>query len=255
MKTGPTWGWLVCAAFAIAGAAVLALQAQRVQQLRGEISLKRDAEAEVERLRRIRDELARQQVPADELEKLRADRAALARLRTEINTLKAQAERTLTKKTPPAPPPLIPASQWKNAGRATPEAVLETTLWAAAGGDVDALAKGLVFEPGAREKVETLIASLPADARRQYSTPEHLVALLTAKDIPTEGGVRFMARDQGADERVMAVVFQNEKEKRLQNKFLITRRVGEEWKLVVPHAAVAKYTVALKGAAPASNAK
>ncbi len=57
-----------------------------------------------------------------------------------------------------------PAAAWKNQGQATPEAAVETMLWAAAGGDLSALKNTLALAPDARVERQQIYlqAYLPA---------------------------------------------------------------------------------------------
>jgi len=115
---------------------------------------------------------------------LRDDHEAIRRLHSEIDDLKNR---------PIAPAPvapassvvLVPASAWKNAGRATPTAAFESVLWAATHGEVDALIGMLDFRAGgADRKLEELFAGLPAEVRAQYGSPEKMFATLLAAQIP-----------------------------------------------------------------------
>ena len=56
-------------------------------------------------------------------------------------------------------PPLtwVPASAWRNAGRLTPKAALETILWASADGDVNAVANAISLGATARANAEKIL--------------------------------------------------------------------------------------------------
>ena len=91
-----------------------------------------------------------------ELKKLREDIAALRKSTQEISqfTQMAQAAaalKTLGSTESSIATKLTPAEALRNLGRATPESAAETILWAAVGGDVDALSRAFVFTPTARE--------------------------------------------------------------------------------------------------------
>jgi hypothetical protein len=66
--------------------------------------------------------------------------------------------------------------EYRNAGRATARAALQTLAWACDRGDVAALVELTQLEPQARTKAETYYASLPADARRQWKSADEMVA-------------------------------------------------------------------------------
>ncbi|MBI4626610.1 MAG: hypothetical protein HY736_25750 [Verrucomicrobia bacterium] len=253
MRRGTIAGWLLLGGFAAVGGIVLAWQQQATAQLRHELALAREEHREAARLRAERERATAAQGSAAELSALRADRAALGRLRSEIEMLKtrmdeieqAPAADTITVTSPPATSELIPASTWENAGRATPKATLETALWAAVGGDIDVLADTISLDAGARAKAEAILAGLPAAARTHYASPEKLVALLTAKDVPEGASMRVVAQSGTAtDEARLYVVLQGEKATRGAD--LALRRHAGNWKLVVPESAVEKYGAMLK---------
>ncbi len=77
---------------AVAGVS-FALQRQSAAALQQEIALLRDNERKLALLRAENERLRAAQTPAAELERLRADRAALLRLRTEIEAMRARAEK------------------------------------------------------------------------------------------------------------------------------------------------------------------
>ena len=227
--------------------------------------------ADLARARQLKTERERQtaelaaqaagQPSADELARLRSDREATRRLRTEIEALKAASA-----KPQPSPRPistekrgtfadaqLAKAADWKNVGRTTPVAAFETALWAAASGEVDTLALGLVVEPSAQSELAGLWAELPEAARGQYGSPERLIAALTLKDIPLGSAQVFNAEVlkpgshpfEGEIARVAAALVTVENKR--TTHVLHLGRSGEEWKLIVPRAAVKKYRERLAG--------
>jgi hypothetical protein len=183
------------------------------------------------------------------------DEAAIARLRKEIAELKARAAARSRKDpasvTASAPAlsmtkQMLPVEQWKHAGHATPTAALETVLWAASVGDVDVLAGSFSIDPVVRTKVNGLLFRLPETIRKDYDTPERLMALLTAGDVPL-GAAQihdYHALNLGGT-ALVAVLRDTENRHRAANVTL--RQEGEAWKLVVPGEAVDKYAAILKG--------
>lgn len=206
---------------------------------------------------RLRAEIGRGPATTDstaELAALRADRVALERLRAEIERLKARVQEVRPAPVPeavaaPSPPnrlDLMPASGWKNAGRATPKEAVETALWAAVGGDIDVLADTISLDAGARAKAEAILAGLPAADRTHYASPEKLVALFTAKDVPVGASMRVMTRSHAAtDDAKLTLVLQGETATRSIE--LALRQRDGNWRLVVPESAVEKYGATLKG--------
>lgn len=79
-----------------------------------------------------------------------------------------------------------PASAWRNAGRATPQATTTTLLWAAANGDVATVREIFQFGEDTLAKARTWFDSLPPEARSTHVTPEDLVAGVTLAQISPE---------------------------------------------------------------------
>lgn len=156
---------------------------------------------------------------------------------------------------------MVPASDWKNLGRGTPEAALETTVWSVANGDMDTLAATLLVDATSREKLEQSLAALPSDLRSQYGTPEQLLALMVSKDIP-DGAMHILGplqpRPAGVpdDVAVMELKLQDT-EGGTKKTVVVVQRVSAEWQVFVPAEVVNKYvrqfaakTAAVPPAAP-----
>jgi hypothetical protein len=211
------------------------------------------------RLETENDRLRKDRVSAAELESLRGDREALARLRSEIEALRRRAEDPARLKAIQAEVPVaqgesimetqVRASAWRNAGTATPTATVETVLWAAAGGDVEKLASLLVFDPGVRAKAEALLASLPEAMRAEYDTPERLIAVLTAKDVPLGTARIFDPKFEDVSGRRILMNLTPVVGPGSKPVAVSLRQEGGIWKLGVPASAVEKYAAMLKGAA------
>lgn len=77
-----------------------------------------------------------------------------------------------------------PVQEWRNEGRATPQAAVDTLLWAAAGGDVAVMTSLLEFDEAAKKQAQDAFEALPPAARELYPTPEALVAGLTIAAVP-----------------------------------------------------------------------
>lgn len=276
-------------AVTLGGGFVLAWQWQATRQLRDEITLRREAQGALDRQRKEYEQLSQQRTAQAELDRLRADRAALLRLRTEIDTLTAGVAKKLAASAAKQAAPtsnlgieLTSATDWKNVGRASPAAMLETALWAAVGGDIDALAETLCLDGPARSKAEEILAQLPENVRQQYPTPETLVALFTAKDMPTDAKMNLAGQNKLSEsdaakisgagqfkltegDLVLSVLFvaetmvpgaESAKRRNVQPRTLFARREGDSWKLVVPVQAVEKYAALLAGATvPATRVK
>jgi hypothetical protein len=149
-------------------------------------------ESEVARLEAENRDLSSALVPGADLERLRADHVVVVRLQGEVDALKAREQAqddlsrseaaALTAETPANA--MIPVHDWKDAGRATPAAAVETALWAVAGGDLNTLAEMVNLNAEGRAKVETALAGLPDQIRAPLGTPERMMAMLVMKDLP-----------------------------------------------------------------------
>jgi hypothetical protein len=240
----------------LAGGVIFAWQWQTGVRLREEAARLEAQAREAARLREENERLAAHQKSPAEMESLRADHAEMERLRGEIDALSRRVEQAdhdaaqpqstaVTKDAAPAKE-AIAASAWKNAGQATPEAVLETALWSAKEGEIATLAGTLLLDERARTKAQALLASLPDAARAQYGTPEQLVAFLTAKDLPLTS-LRVDGMSVNGDEAQMVV---NVPTAANLDKLteLELHRSTDGWQIKVPESAIDKYARTLTGA-------
>jgi hypothetical protein len=255
---------------AVAAGVTIWLQRETSRQLQLELTQLREQRTEREALAEANRKLRGQQVSSEELARLRADRDAVARLRRELSDMEASvkdapppAPAAATPPTPPPAPKPIPSTAWKNAGRATPEAALETALWAAVGGDIDLLASTLELSPGARQRAEALLANLPPATRAQYATPEKFAALFTARDVPLDSSLTLNSRRADKEgEALLQVRLTGSRTVEgktalveSKNTFLTLRSSGDGWKLQVPETAIEKYAAALSAPAAPTSAK
>lgn len=227
---------------------------------RGEVVALRAKAAEVAGLRRERDRLIAEQVSPEEMQKLREERAAVQRMRQEIGRMRESADGRARSAASHAAEAavrevsltaeFVAAKDWKNAGRASAVAALETALWAAAGGDVKALAETIVLEPGARGKVDRLLDRLPREVSTQFKTAEDFLALMTANDVPlSEAHVLQPKLEPPPPEgwALLVAEFRDEKGQTRTLPLRLFRASPTEWRLVVPEAAIEKYGALLAG--------
>ncbi|MBI2512550.1 MAG: hypothetical protein HYV96_11255 [Opitutae bacterium] len=203
---------------------------------------------------RMREKIAaRVQVPptpADEAARKAAIAAAMA------------AQKLRAAQPPPPPEPRtdpsqpyefgrnLRAAQWQNRGLATPENALETVLWSAAGGDLDALKTALQFDAAGRSEAETVLAGLPTTARETYRTPEGLVTLFIAGDAPL-GSLTVLSRQDTGPNTALAYAALTDTGGAIRQVCLSFTRDGDRWRLVVPPNAVRKVaTRVLASASP-----
>ena len=252
-------GLLVYLGVTIAG--VLMWRHRTQVTLRDELNRQQHAAAEERRVKAELAGLRAQQLSPAEFARRREERAAWVALAGEIE---AQRSRMEVKK-PAAPPgsaaapprslkdlPLA-AGAWRDAGQETPAAAFETVLWAAASGEVEKLAAGLELDEATRSAAATIFNRLPPALQREVGTPEQLVALLTARDVPLGSAwILGQSDEQPKETRMVAQLADAEGKKR---DLLFTLRETEgRWRLVVPEQVMTKYTAFLQGK-PAETAR
>ncbi len=223
--------------------------------LRAELDQQRAALARQQASRQAEQQeqqLASARARAEEIDRLLAERAVVARLREELAALRKRAAETAGAQPVREPAAARPSlvgnalafSLWENAGRATPVAALETGLWASANGDIDTLTNLLVFDPEARNEASALFARLPEALRQEFVSPERLVAVLAAKDVPL-GSAALLNQYPAPTETKLAVqIFDAEGKHKMA--LLSVRPDDAGWKFVVPTNAVKRYAAWLR---------
>ncbi|MBI5766341.1 MAG: hypothetical protein HZA93_00990 [Verrucomicrobia bacterium] len=195
-------------------------------------------------------------------------KAELARLREEIRGLrtstqeltqiaKTAAAKSGTNLTPPgknllaemsaAPDNITPVGSMKNAGFGSPAQAVETVLWAATGGEVDALANGLFIEPKAKQKAADWFASLPEATRAQYGSPEKVIALMIAKDAAALQGMQVLGQQEVAPNLMAVRVRMQADTGGTKDETLAFARAPEGWKMVLPENVVQKFAARVSG--------
>jgi hypothetical protein len=146
----------------------------------------------------------------------------------------------------------IAAAEWRNTGWATPEAALETSLWAAAGGDIDTFAGSLTFiDDSSRHAAQALLDALPAGERERYRTPERLIAAMTIPDVPVGSAEVREWTDHhpfGDVDQVAVTVLLSSVDGKLKDTMLNFFQRPDGWKLVLDRRVVAKYARSLQAA-------
>jgi hypothetical protein len=189
-------------------------------------------------------------VDAAEFAKLREEIAALRNQTKELGGVVKQAQAALANQQNPTaniPTNLTPVGSLKNAGKGSPELAMETLLWSATGGEVDALATTLTFTDTARARADAWFASLSESTRQQYGSPEKLIALMIAKDAASVTGTQVLGRkDITGDEVGMRVRFASDAGKTKDESFLL-RRSTDGWRMVLPDQAVDRFAKQIGG--------
>lgn len=211
--------------------------------LQAEFALAHERQRVVESLRAELDRL-KQRAPTPE------DWVQLRRSTEECDQLIRQLAARPAPAATPAPTTLstggwLPVAAWKNRGHDTPVAALETTLWAAAGGDVSRLGRLLLMDAPVLSQATTLFARLPDSARTLYATPEQLIAAVTAKAIPLGEAQLVWQQSSGPDDANACLFLRDprnagESGGASKSIVLALRRTDEGWRLVVPASAITR---------------
>lgn len=207
------------------------IERSRATQLRLQLDQRRRENAELGRLQREHDRLLGLQPSDEELARLRRDAAAAAMATMTSAAKTGNPPQTMT------PGTWVAASEWKNCGRATSGAALETMLWASAGGDLAELKRTLEFDDASRAKAGAMLARLPEATRQQYATPEDLLALMVAGNVPLDSAQR-VARQQLSENDAMEYVRLKSPAGTTRQVCLALHRGPDGWSLRVPATAV-----------------
>ncbi|MDB6095189.1 MAG: hypothetical protein JWM32_2751 [Verrucomicrobia bacterium] len=211
------------------------LNRSKAVQLQAQLEALHQSDDELAQLRREHERLSRLQPSDDELADLR--RAVVARATPRVA---AQKEPGIAK--PIFPPGVwIAPGHWENRGRATPDAAVETMLWAAAGGDVAALKNTLEFDQASRAQAAAIMAKLPETSRRSAGTPEDLLAFAIAGNVPLES-VQPVAQQQSSEDEVVQYMRFRNANGQTRQVYLTLHRAPDGWKLRVPPAVAADVT-------------
>ncbi|HEY8993556.1 MAG TPA: hypothetical protein VIM71_02630 [Lacunisphaera sp.] len=238
---------VIIAGLVVAAMAVLGWQHRTAERLRAERDRQQAALARLKADRRTKQkeqELASAHARAEELDRLLAERAAVTRLRAELETLRHRAAAVHEERAPATVRSgltggALAFSLWQNAGRVTPEATLETALWAAANGDIDTLTDLLVFDGEAHHEATTLFSQLPASLRQEFVSPERLVAALAAKDVPLGSAALLNQYPTPTETKLSVQMFDAEGKHKMA--LLSVRPDAAGWRFVVPVNAVKRY--------------
>lgn len=258
----PTWrNYLLIGAFAAVVAGLLGWRHLGTQDLRAKVAAQRWQQAEKQRLQRDHQRLEQTAVPPAEVERRTRERTALAALAGEVAAIRRRSRTptpsvspsTTSPVGPESQPPLpdmttaaVSAAQWRDLGQTTPAAAFETALWAAAGGDTTALARVLAVDDATRTKATELLARLPAPLRQEFSSPEQLVALLTASSVPLGTAQIYGISNDRANEAQLAAQLTTPEGKAKEILFTLhTATDAGRWQLVVPPTALDRYTALL----------
>lgn len=250
----PRWPYIVVGLLLVCTTATLFWQHRQSVALQVEIDRRRNDARVRAQLLAENLQLHEASLHAKDLDELQAERVAVDSLRNDLAAIELRAQTAARKPARPLPTPWtgpglpdsplmqgeVTAAQWRDAGAATPQAAFESALWAAADGDVKALADLLTLHPDARAKAEDYFATLPAALKTELGSAGQLLALLTAKDVPL-GSARItgmLPTNESRARLITQLTDTNGQKKNVSFNFLAE---NGRWRIVVPAEVVAKY--------------
>lgn len=204
----------------------------------------RGADEELARLRRQHEEV-------------QSARESLARVEQALARAKGQPAPPINLRENPVPTepmlgPMLKSTEWRDAGAMTPQAALESLVWAATSGETGRLSELLAIDEAGRKQLAEAFGLLSEEARASYGTPEQMLATLLAVQVPQDlsaiGSVSTLNLSNGD------IVLRTRTERGgaiARDASLVFRLANGHWQLVVPReVAIGALTSALKTAAP-----
>lgn len=206
----------------------LRTEAARLHAARAELVYLRAAHEHLTAARPDDAELARLLQSGAEAERLHAEAAAL---RARPSSSPAAARKTTSSQSKPSQ---LPATTWRDLGRETPAATLESVLSTSARGEVQALAGLLAFEPGTLAKIEEVYAALPEENRAAHGSPVEVFATLVASRIPLDlAQTEIVEATSSSGETIVRMRLRNSGGTTREATFRLQQDSGG-WRLIVP---------------------
>lgn len=214
-----------------------------VERAEARVRERDDLQAENRRLAAAQPSDAEMESLVSRLTQAEQLRGQLAALRArEDATLKASASMRSDAGAPPQPSLAagsVGAAQWQNVGQGSADAAFETALWAAASGDLDTLTGTLALDAAAHQEAAALFARLPASVQTEMATPERMVAVLTAMDVPLGRAAILRQQQTPGGKSIVAQLI--DPEGRVKTAAFSLRADGDRWQLQVPASVLRKY--------------
>lgn len=206
------------------------IERHTAEQLHTELDEGQQSNAAVARLQQENAKLRRRLVAGSDT---KADRTGLGQVErvAELEPPNESTEGALR------PGTWAPASAWKNRGRESPEAAIETILWAASGGDTDFLKKALVLPNDTETKVDGLLSKVPQLGAGAGDSAKDFVALVVAGGLPMDSA-EIVAKQPNQDDTIIEYVRFKDSDGRTRQAFLSMENTSDGWKLTVPASAV-----------------
>lgn len=147
---------------------------------------------------------------------------------------------------------LTPSSQWVNAGRATPDASLETFHWALAQHDTNAFAQALAWDPAAQAKAEELFNAAPEAVRQKFGSIDGVVYALLSR-LPPMSGYAVVSENTSGDSGTLVEQHEYEDGRVRQNQVNL-HHFDDGWRVVLGDDLLMRgFDIALRHAAAAGQ--
>jgi hypothetical protein len=206
---------------------------------------------------RLRDENVKLAKTVEAMGQAAGPAGAASRSATGAAPPEAAAAGTTSRQSVPLAGGLTPIEALGNAGRATARNAFATQLWAARTGDVALEASTITFGAEARARLEALAATLPADMRSEYDTPEKLMAFMLAGSPHPVGGMQVTGEvDVDANDVTLQTEWQHVDDEVVHQSDVNLVQDADGWKMVVPYSLVnraSNYLSRMIAAPPAAN--
>lgn len=144
---------------------------------------------------------------------------------------------------------LSPVKLMHNAGRTSARAALETELYALSSGDVDLVASVLTFDPLDKPTITDLLSIVPAEIRKQYRTPERIVAFMIMGGQRMEAITVIAETPPREDVVIQHIRYKFYDDPTIHDDALVFTRDSNGWSNVFPVDQVKRMTEALKTSA------
>jgi hypothetical protein len=201
------------------------------------------------------DELAHLRRQSEELSRTRASLAMIERaLANENGGLVAPpTDPAATKEElPPLRGPMVKNADWRNAGAASPDAALESFVWAATRGDTEALGQLLAIDQAGQKQLAVVFTQLSDEERATYGSPEGVLATLIAVQVPQDLSAIGPVNSLNLSNGDIALRTRLERGGAIAKDAVLTfRLVDGRWRLVVPREIAAGAVAAAAKTAPA----
>lgn len=147
---------------------------------------------------------------------------------------------------------LTPSSQWVNAGRATPNASLETFHWALAQHDTNAFAQALAWDPAAQAKAEELFNAAPEAVRQKFGSIDGVVYALLSH-LPPMSSYAVVSENTSGDSGTLVEQHEYEDGRVRQNQVNL-HHFDDGWRVVLGDDLLMRgFDIALRHAAAAGQ--